>query len=82
MGERVDDNDVLRAHKSRDRAQHAEVPVVEYDGGRLAAELVNESKPPGSYDYIFDASAYSSGAYTYVFEAGDHMEVKTMLLVK
>ncbi len=59
------------------------VRIALYDQlGRLAAELVNESKPPGSYDYIFDASAYSSGAYTYVFEAGDHMEVKTMLLVK
>ena len=59
------------------------VRITLYDPlGRFAAELVNEPKTPGSYDYQFDGSAYASGAYMYVFQAGDHVERKTMLLVK
>lgn len=50
--------------------------------GRFVAVLVDEPKMPGNYDYVFDGNAYSSGAYTYVFQAGDHVERKAMLLVK
>lgn len=50
--------------------------------GRFAGMLVNEEKTPGIYDYFFDGSGYSSGAYTYVFQVGDHIERKTMILVK
>jgi hypothetical protein len=50
--------------------------------GRFVAALIDEPKMPGTYDYVFDGNAYSSGAYTYVFQGGDHIERKTMLLVK
>ena len=59
------------------------VRILLYDQlGRLVGVLVDEPKTPGMYDYYFDGSAYSSGAYTYVFQAGDHVERKTMLLAK
>jgi hypothetical protein len=59
------------------------VKIILYDQmGRLAGVLVNEQKTPGKYDYLFDGSAYSNGAYMYLFQAGDHVERKTMLLVK
>ncbi len=59
------------------------VRITLYDQlGRFARTLVDEPKTPGVYDYLFNASAYSSGVYIYVFEAGDHVERKTMILVK
>jgi hypothetical protein len=59
------------------------VRITLYDQlGRFAGELVNMPNTPGIYDYQFDGSAYPSGAYTYVFEAGDHVERKTMILAK
>jgi hypothetical protein len=59
------------------------VRITLYDQlGGFAGVLVDEQKTPGSYDYLFDGSSYSSGAYIYVFEAGDHVERKTMILVK
>ena len=59
------------------------VRITLYDQlGRFAGELLNAQRTPGMYDYEFDGSAYASGAYIYVFQAGDHTEAKTMLLVK
>ncbi len=50
--------------------------------GRLAGVLVDEAKTPGIYNYQFDGSPYSSGAYMYVFQAGDIVDRKTMILAK
>ncbi len=59
------------------------VRITLYDQlGRFAGVLVDEQKTPGVYDYRFDGSSYSSGAYMYVFEAGNYVERKTMILVK
>ncbi|MFI5263459.1 MAG: choice-of-anchor D domain-containing protein [Candidatus Kapaibacterium sp.] len=59
------------------------VRITLYDQmGRFAGELINQPCAPGIYDYQFDGSAYPSGAYSYVFQVGDHVERKTMILVK
>ncbi|MEP7233897.1 MAG: cohesin domain-containing protein, partial [Ignavibacteriota bacterium] len=50
--------------------------------GRYVSTLIDQQSTPGIYDYQFDGSAYPSGAYSYVFEAGEHVERKTMILVK
>jgi len=50
--------------------------------GREVEVLVNESKEPGRYEILWDASKYSSGAYMYKIEAKDFTDVKKMILVK
>lgn len=61
----------------------ADVRITLYDQlGRFSGVLVDEQKAPGIYDLLFDGSRYSSGAYTYVFQVGNHVERKTMLLIK
>ena len=63
----------------------SDVKLSVYDlGGRLVAELVNDTRPSGSYDVTFDAGKYgiSSGAYFYTITAGEFKETRKMLLVK
>jgi mannosyl-glycoprotein endo-beta-N-acetylglucosaminidase len=50
--------------------------------GDEIATLVNEKKPPGSYEVKFDASNLSSGVYFYQIRAGDFIRTKKMLLIK
>jgi hypothetical protein len=59
------------------------VKITLYDAlGRFIKTLVDEPKTPGTYDYLFDGDPYSSGAYVYIFHAGDHVESKTMVIAK
>ena len=44
--------------------------------------LVNEVKPPGIYNVVFDGSNLASGIYFYKLEAGNFASVKRMLLIK
>ncbi|MCB0304800.1 MAG: T9SS type A sorting domain-containing protein [Calditrichaeota bacterium] len=50
--------------------------------GQHIATLLNERKPAGSYETVFDGSKLSSGIYYYFFEAGEFKDVRKMLLAK
>ena len=59
------------------------VKLAVYDiTGREVAQLVNSSLTPGTYQYTFDGSGLSSGAYFYRLETDGFVETKKMLLVK
>ncbi|GBD89246.1 Ycf48-like protein precursor [bacterium BMS3Abin03] len=50
--------------------------------GREVATLVNEEKPPGSYEVEFDGSNLPSGVYFYRLKAGNYSQVKKMVLLR
>lgn len=50
--------------------------------GKEVATLVNETKPAGYYDILFDASNLPSGLYIYKITSGNFATVKKMLLIK
>jgi len=50
--------------------------------GREIAVLVNENQSPGTYEYTFNASGFSSGIYFYKLKSGDFSFVKKMALIK
>ncbi len=50
--------------------------------GNEVATLVNEYKPAGNYEVIFDASNLPSGIYIYRIMAGDFIQSKKMILIK
>jgi hypothetical protein len=50
--------------------------------GREITTLVNEEKPAGTYEVIFDAKNLPSGIYFYKISAGEFNSVKKMVLLK
>ncbi len=59
------------------------VKLVVFDiTGRQVAELVNEQLSAGSYNFDFNASGLSSGAYFYKLVTNEFTDVKKMILVK
>jgi photosystem II stability/assembly factor-like uncharacterized protein len=50
--------------------------------GRELLAMVNAQQNPGSYEYIFNGSKYSSGIYFYELQAGDYLERKKLTLMK
>lgn len=50
--------------------------------GREIATLVNEEKPPGTYEANFDASNLATGIYFYKLQVGSFVETKKMILLK
>jgi endo-1,4-beta-xylanase len=50
--------------------------------GREVAVLVNEPKPPGSYEVTFDAAGLASGVYAFRLSAGEYTQARTMIVVK
>jgi len=50
--------------------------------GQEAITLVDEEKPPGTYDVQFNASNLSSGMYVYRLHAGEYVAVKKLVLLK
>ena len=50
--------------------------------GREIALLLNSKLSPGSYEYTFDGSGFSSGVYFYKLESENFVETKRMVLVK
>jgi hypothetical protein len=50
--------------------------------GREVEVLVNERKEPGSYDILWNATNYASGAYFYKLETESYTDIKKMILLK
>jgi hypothetical protein len=50
--------------------------------GRSIIRLNEGKKEPGTYEIIWDATAFSSGIYFYKLNAGNYHETKRMLLLK
>jgi hypothetical protein len=50
--------------------------------GRLVGVLVNEEKPAGTHEVMFNASSYSSGVYYYKLTSGQNSGIKKLLLMK
>ena len=50
--------------------------------GREVATLLNEVKPAGNYEIIFDGSSLSSGIYFYRMQAGNYIKTRKMILLK
>ncbi len=50
--------------------------------GKEIVELVNEVKPAGNYEAVFDASKLSSGVYFYKLETASFSDVKRMIVTK
>ena len=50
--------------------------------GREVATLVNEVKPPVTYEVAWDAKGVASGVYYYRLQAEDFVASKKMLLLK
>jgi len=50
--------------------------------GKKVAELVNETKPSGNYEVVFDAGELTSGIYYYQLKAGNFIETKKLILMK
>ena len=50
--------------------------------GKEVVTLVNETKQPGSYSAVFNASLLANGLYFYRLEAGQFSDVKRLTLLK
>ncbi len=50
--------------------------------GKKITTLVNEIKPIGTYELVFNASSLASGVYVYKLQAGNFISSKKMLLLK
>lgn len=50
--------------------------------GRLVSQLVNQELQPGNYQYTWNGSGLSSGAYFYRLQTNEFTNTKRMLLVK
>lgn len=64
-------------------AKETNVSLKVYDAiGNEVATLVNETKAPGTYEAIFDASNLSNGVYFYKIQAGNFTATKKLILMK
>jgi hypothetical protein len=50
--------------------------------GREVATLVNEVRPPGEYEVVFDASHLASGVYYYRLSGGSFVSTRKMILLR
>jgi chitinase len=50
--------------------------------GNEIAMLINEEKPAGDYEIVFNASKLSSGTYFYRLQSGEFVETKKFVLIK
>jgi len=61
----------------------SDVKLTVYDiSGKEIEVLINNKLSPGSYEFKWDASKLSSGAYFYRIQSQDFIETKRMLLIK
>jgi len=57
-------------------------PVIYHILGREVRTLLNESKVPGSYNVVLDASNLPSGVYFYKMIAGSFVQTRKLVVVK
>ncbi|MCL4279679.1 MAG: T9SS type A sorting domain-containing protein [Ignavibacteriaceae bacterium] len=50
--------------------------------GNEVTTLVNEEKPSGEYEVVFDAAGLSSGIYFYKLQVGSFTETKKLVLIR
>jgi hypothetical protein len=50
--------------------------------GNEAATLVNEYKPAGNYEIVFNADGLSSGIYFYKLQEGSFNQIKKITMLK
>lgn len=50
--------------------------------GQLISIPFNSNLPPGSYEYLFDASELPSGIYFYTLQAGEFLKTSKMTLIQ
>lgn len=50
--------------------------------GQKISELVNETKPAGNYEVVFDGKNLSSGVYLYRLQCGNFINTKKIILLK
>jgi len=63
--------------------ENGNVKLLIYDIlGREIADLINKKMKPGNYSMKFNASQFASGVYFYRLQAGNHVAVKKMMLLK
>jgi hypothetical protein len=75
----------LRFDIPESKGSPVQVKLLVYDIlGRELAVLANEKLPPGTYEYEWNGSNYSSGVYFYTLTTGDNFfsETKKMILSK
>jgi lysophospholipase L1-like esterase len=73
----------IRYHVPAAGDQSPVVSLKVYDMlGRELAEMVNESREPGSYTVHFDAGRIASGCYFYRMKAGAFVHTRKMLLLR
>ncbi|MBP3193844.1 metallophosphoesterase [Natronogracilivirga saccharolytica] len=61
--------------------EHVTLEVYNVAGQRVMT-LLNEVKPSGSHEVVFDASDLSSGVYLYRLQTNDYVKSRQMLLIK
>lgn len=63
--------------------KEAHVKLIVFDIlGKEVATLVNEVKSPDDYEINFNGSDFTSGVFFYALYAGDHVNVRKMILAK
>jgi len=50
--------------------------------GREVVILVNEQKPAGNYEVMFDGHNLTSGVYFYKLQSGSFIQTKKLMLIK
>lgn len=64
-------------------AKETNVSLKVYDViGNEVATLINETKPVGTYEVVFDAANLSNGVYFYQIQAGDFTATRKLTLMK
>jgi hypothetical protein len=64
-------------------AKETHVSLTVFDTmGKEVAILVNELKPSGYYEVVFNAENISNGVYFYKIQAGDFSDVKKLIYMK
>lgn len=64
-------------------AKPGQVSITVYDIlGRQIVSLVNEEKPSGEFEIVFDAGTLAGGVYFYVLKSNDGIITKKMCIVK
>ncbi len=66
-----------------DIPQNSKIKLSVFDiSGKEMEVILNDKLAPGSYEFKWDASKYSSGVYFYRLQTDDFIETKRMLLIK